>query len=1559
MPRLSKIGAAALAAFGWTGLQSVTVSYLVVAGGGGGGSDAGGGGGAGGFRTGTLSLNPTLSFAVTVGAGGAINTPSNRGSVGGDSVFSTITSNGGGGGGGDAQRAGGANGNASGGGGQGNSGGTGAAGGTYGNAGGNGYGGNPYTGGGGGGASAAGANSVVGSGGNGGNGIASSISGASVTYGGGGGGSSGDTGTGGSGGSGGGGGGAPSLSAGTANTGGGGGGGDGSTGAGAAGGSGIVIISYVGAQQFSGGVVTSSGGSTIHTFTTSGTLGPITTLSASYLIVAGGGGGGLNLGAGGGAGGLLSGSGLTIDPNSTYVVTVGSGGSSNTSGGNSLFSAFSTTAVGGGAGAPISVTGTSGGSGGGGGGQTSSPGGSGTSGQGNAGGSGGSGTSTNYASGGGGGAGAVGGNANNTGVSGAGGAGSASSISGTSTTYAGGGGGSVNAGSGNGAGGSGGGGAGGTAATSGTNGTANLGGGGGGGGNTSTNPSAVGGSGGSGVVIISYAGATQLMAGGTVTISGGNVIHTFTSTGFLAPIELVSNSLRFRASASAYLNRTFGTATNSYKWTWSAWVKRGTLGVDACLFSGGTTAGDANTFNIRFSSPTDVITMSSDGTNWRITSQVFRDPAAWYHLVLAVDTTQATAANRILFYINGVQVTSFSASTNPTQSTTIGVNTASSHYLANRTYPSDLYLDGYLTEVNFIDGQQLTPSSFGTIDSYGVWQPITYGGSYGTNGFYLPFTNTTSTTTLGYDFSPQGNNWTTNNISLATSAISTFTAVTSTIWVAPAGVTSVSYLVVAGGGGGGSTVGGGGGGGGMRTGTLAVTPTVSYTVTVGGGGAVDSAGNDSVFSSITSTKGGVGGPFTGAGGAGGSGGGSGGRGPNAGGTATSGQGNNGGASTGSGQMGGAGGGGAGAVGSISGSSGSGLNGAAGGSGSASSISGSSVTYAGGGGGGPDVSGTLGGAGGSGGGGAGASSSAGATAGTANLGGGGGGAGCGTQPGAAGGSGIVILSYTQASTSTYDSMTDVPTLTSATVANYCVLNSASIGADATLSAGNLQIDYGSSGTRNATMGTFGMSTGKWYWECTILSAGSPAIGITNDPSASSVSNYPGFSANGWGYVNDGDKYNNGSGTAYGATYTTNDIIGVAFDADAGSITFYKNNVSQGVAFSSLAANTYFPAFGDGAGVGTWSGAVNFGQRPFIYTAPANYLALNTFNLTTPTIGATAATTANKYMDVTLYTGTGATQTITNSGSMQPDFIWFKSRALTYSHVLFDSVRGVTKGLDSATTAAELTSSAGNDLSAFTSTGFTVGPIQNWNSPNNSSSNPVAWQWRASNTTPVSNTDGNRTSTVSVNTTAGFSIVTYTFTTSGTNTVGHGLGVAPAMIIMKDRTTAYNWDVYHQSVGYTQRLLLNDTSAATSGYWSAAPTSSVFSVTTAAYSNNDNVVAYCFAQIAGYSAFGSYTGNGSSDGPFVYTNFRPRWIMIKRTDSTQNWIIVDTSRDTYNIANKRLFANLSDAEDTGITNYLDILSNGFKCRDSNVSYNASGGTYIYMAFAENPFKYANAR
>jgi hypothetical protein len=953
MPRLSKVGAAALAAFGWTGVTSITASYLVVAGGGGAGNS---GGGAGGFRTGTASLNPTLTYTETVGGGGALNTK------GGNSVFSTITSTGGGLG--SSSMSGGNGGSGGGGGNDGGTGGTGNEGGfspSEGNNGGT-RGGAQSTGGGGG-AGAVGGNGPSSSvGGNGGNGSASSITGTSVTYAGGGGGAGlSGGGTGGTGGGGAAESGATRGQPGTANTGGGGGGGYFVSGD--KGGSGIVIISYVGAQQFGGGVVTSVGGNTIHTFTTSGTLVPITPLSASYLIVAGGGGGG-RTGGGGGAGGLLSGSGVAIDTNSTYLVTVGAGGNgTNTdgatgaSGSNSAFSAYVTSAVGGGGGGSIGIAGANGGSGGGGGTRDSGTplyaGGTGTSGQGNAGGTGG-GPFSARAGGGGGGAGAVGANAtSNTG--GAGGNGSASSISGTSVTYAGGGGGmGTSAGS---AGGTGGGGSGAT----GSAGTANTGGGGGG------NNAATGGNGGSGIVIISYAGATQLMAGGTVTISGGNVIHTFTSSGYLTPIKFVGNSLRFRSSATAFLSRTPSVASSRTTWTWSGWVKRGTFGSVQELFMAGAAAAD---YTALFFNSTDTLSLhnvvSSANAGRKFTSALYRDPSAWYHMVAVFDTTNATANDRIILYVNGVRITSYSVDENPSASQVGQINNNVIHTISKNSTAAVQYIDGYLTEVNFIDGQALTPNSFGTFNSYGVWQPITYGGSYGTNGFYLPFSNTTSTTTLGYDFSPQGNNWTTNNISL-------------------------------------------------------------------------------------------------------------------------------------------------------------------------------------------------------------------TAGT-----------------------------------TYDSMTDVPTLTSATAANYAVFNPVNVsgGGTTTITNGNLATSVGSTTTYGKVLGSIGMSTGKWYWEVTVTAVGGAGnIGI-GDGTAPSASFGLGGVAGEIAYQSSGNKYTNNSGTAYGATYTTNDIIGVAYDADAGSITFYKNNASQGAitGFS----GTKFAAVGSGGGTNPQY-AINFGQRPLTYTPPSGFLALNTFNL----------------------------------------------------------------------------------------------------------------------------------------------------------------------------------------------------------------------------------------------------------------------------------------------------------------------------------------------------------
>jgi hypothetical protein len=340
-----------------------------------------------------------------------------------------------------------------------------------------------------------------------------------------------------------------------------------------------------------------------------------------------------------------------------------------------------------------------------------------------------------------------------------------------------------------------------------------------------------------------------------------------------------------------------------------------------------------------------------------------------------------------------------------------------------------------------------------------------------------------------------------------------------------------------------------------------------------------------------------------------------------------------------------------------------------------------------------------------------------------------------------------------------------------------------------------------------------------------------------------------------------------------------------------------------------------------------------------------------------------------MAATLYTGNGSTQSITNTVngiSFQPDFTWFKNRTGANNHALYDSVRGRALGLKSNDSGAEETASAGNDLVSFNSNGVSLGPVEDYTSVNGSGQSIVLWNWKASGST-VSNTTGSITSTVNANTTAGFSILTYTGNGTVGATVGHGLGVTPGMVIVKSRSAAANWPV--KILPYMAggaRLELDTTNAITTeaagsgSLWNATnPNSTVITLGNQAMTNTNGTtyVAYCWAPIAGYSAFGSYTGNGSTDGPFVFTNMRPRWLMFKRTDTTNNWIMYDTSRSTYNAAQNFLYPDLANAEGTGV--YIDFVSNGFKLRDTNAIFNASGGTYIYAAFAENPFTISRAR
>ena len=330
----------------------------------------------------------------------------------------------------------------------------------------------------------------------------------------------------------------------------------------------------------------------------------------------------------------------------------------------------------------------------------------------------------------------------------------------------------------------------------------------------------------------------------------------------------------------------------------------------------------------------------------------------------------------------------------------------------------------------------------------------------------------------------------------------------------------------------------------------------------------------------------------------------------------------------------------------------------------------------------------------------------------------------------------------------------------------------------------------------------------------------------------------------------------------------------------------------------------------------------------------------------------------YFQTKLYTGNGGSQSITLDGDtdMQPDMIYIKERDAAHSSSVIDSVRGVRKTLTSDENAAEITESAG--LSAFDSDGFSFDGVGG-NHVNDGSQPTVAWCWKAGTafTNDASSTSvGSIDSAGSVSTTAGFSIISYTGTGS-VGTVAHGLGAVPKMILFKNRSRASNWLVYHEALGNTNNMYLdavNATHDRSNTFNDTSPTSSVFTVGTADLNiSGDSIIAYCFADVQGYSKFGSYTGNGNADGTFIYTGFKPAFVMTKPSNKTGEWFMIDNKRDPSNYVRRRLKANSNAAENTDDNQDFDILSNGFKARRNAGDWNSSGDTFIYMAFAENPF------
>ena len=534
-------------------------------------------------------------------------------------------------------------------------------------------------------------------------------------------------------------------------------------------------------------------------------------------------------------------------------------------------------------------------------------------------------------------------------------------------------------------------------------------------------------------------------------------------------------------------------------------------------------------------------------------------------------------------------------------------------------------------------------------------------------------------------------------------------------------------------------------------------------------------------------------------------------------------------------------------------------------------------------------------------------------------------------------------------------------------NYATLNPLAKGTSLTMTNGDLSLDQSSAGWDSAYSTIF-LPTGKWYAEFTIRGKDSSysygiLVGLAGEETY--IVNSEISSGNTYAVQNMGSmvKVNHNSGSTNIQNigeYAVGDVLQLAYDADNGKLYFGRNNTWINSGNPSTGSNPTVSSIS-----GTYCLAVallhtgdkidcNFGQRAWAYSAPTNFKAVCTSNLPTPTIadGSTA-------FDIDLYTGTGSTHE-RSEFSFSPDLVWIKQRNTTRNNLLFDTVRGANKFAVSNSTGVPGTGSG--MVTSFDSDGFTVG---NSADVNQSSGTFVAWCWDAGTST-VSNTNGSITTQVRANASAGFSIVSWTGT-GATASIGHGLNSKPQLVITKNLAATASWVV--DAIGVvstgTDYLLLNTTQAAGSG-GSTADNSVVNILQYADRNGNGNaMIAYCFTSVAGYSSIGTYTGNGSTEGTFRYTGFRPKFIMIKGASSggsNYNWAFVDTERSYANVANHTLAANLGNGESYfgnganvyGPSNKIDILSNGFRLRENGTWGNNNGVTYIYIAFAENPFQ-----
>jgi hypothetical protein len=979
----------------------------------------------------------------------------------------------------------------------------------------------------------------------------------------------------------------------------------------------------------------------------------------------------------------------------------------------------------------------------------------------------------------------------------------------------------------------------------------------------------------------------------------------------------IPRSLRFRNDG--YFSRTPAVTSNRQTWTVSCWAKFSNNNVTRTLFGGGNSAtGGGAGFAIGVYS-NNAFRFSAGGgvtLNYSFSARKLRDPAAWYHIVAVCDTTNAVPSERVRCFVNGEKITAWGVQTTIPQNNSLDWNAAGTTMYVGAENDAGTIVrhEGYMTEVHSVDGLALDPSYFGYTDSItGTWQPKKYTGAYGTNGFYLPFTEPVATSgtvnpiNLGRNFAGGTNYVRYSEDGSQTGQGYTYDRSTNSVnnIIAPNGTLTGNKLTA--------------------DGTASNTHRFYVGTVATPAGTTQTA---SIYLKYSNTRyvnienwngsnyqtqtfdilNGV---------------------PMVGGNAVS------------------------AVGFTYQFVGDGWYRV-----SVPLYAGSANT------GGPSIAVYL-------------------CDATGNV----------TWNGDSSSSvywwgaqiniGTTADPYFKTASSstitndwtqnlfsvtagvTNDSMVDSPTniFTTATdiggvvSGNYATLNPLiPFYSGATVySNSNLGYTVGSNGgVTEEAFATIPVSSGKWYAECTVASVGTNSwIGVCSNVPATATGTYgASVRANGYAYKqSSGNKCNgDNTGVAYGTSFGAGNVIGIALDLDSGSknITFYRDGVSQGVAFTGLTSTDGNFVFGidtDPGGSFNW----NFGQRAFAYAPPAGFKSLNTTNLQalgTAAVG-NAAINPNKYFDISLYSGSGTENAVVLPGGFQPDLTWFKNRSVSQNHHLMDSARG--DGVIYYPNLTNTEDSLGSSWARFTSNGLNLGAGAGVNT---SGQSYVAWQWKQSPT-------------------AGLNIVPYTGT-GVARSISHNLGVAPKFMLVKQRDVSIrSWCVYHGGQTDPQQAFYLDSTAGAFSYTAffnnTAPTSSNFSLGTDASVNQSgsNYVAYIWAEVPGFSKFGRYVARSDGNGPFIYLGFKPKYLLIRSTSGVRDWLIYDTVRTPYNgystsdpfAGAHGIIAGVSYTGTPGYSDSIDFVSNGFKFRNA-ASPNYNGGeTYVYVAFAESPFALNN--